>query len=47
MTRQKRLEKNGYRIIFDMNGSVFAKRGKFESVKGSSVTDLHRQIIGY
>jgi hypothetical protein len=49
MKRQKRIEKHGYKIIFDMSGqSVFAKKNNgLISVKGSSVTDLHRKIFGY
>lgn len=49
MTRQKRIENKGYKIIFDMNGkSVFAsKNNGLRKIKGSSITDLHNQIFGY
>lgn len=49
MTRQKRIENKGYKVVFAMSGnSVFAtKNNGLTKIKGTSVSNLHKQIFGY
>lgn len=49
MTRLERLEDYGWKIIHNLyGGTVFAKKNNGPTtIKGTSVTDLHKQIIGY
>ena len=47
MTRLQRLEKKGWKITISMQtGEAFAYKGN-QTIKGTSISDLHKKIIGY
>lgn len=49
MTRLARLEKKGWNVVNFMNGDgcIATKNNGLTKVKGTSITDLHKKIIGY
>ena len=49
MTRLQRLEDKGWKVVKYMsgNGCQATKNNGLTKVKGTSITDLHRQIFGY
>lgn len=47
MERLKRLKREGYSVTVFMNGKGAQARKNNRTIKGTSITDLHKQIIGY
>jgi len=45
MKTQEKLEKKGYKIIFEMSGNVLAKKGQ-QTYSASSITALKKKILG-
>lgn len=47
MTRLARLEKNGWNVVNYMSGNGCQANKNNTTIKGTSITDLHKKIIGY
>jgi len=47
MKRLEKLEKLGYKVSVFMNGNGAIAVKNNQTIKGKSITDLHKKIIGY
>jgi len=47
MTRLQRLESKGWNVVTFMSGNGAEATKGNTKIKGTSITDLHKKIIGY
>jgi hypothetical protein len=47
MKRQTRIEEKGYKVTFYMSGNGCQATKNNTTVKGTSITNLHKKIFGY